>query len=212
LETYRQQCADDLYAWQRASRQKRTAAGGVGADNEFVLHDGPPYANGAVHAGHALNKILKDIILRSELSKGKLVRYQPGWDCHGLPIELKALQARSDTGSGTKAQKEAGVGIPPVEIRQTASSLAAKTIDEQRKEFREWGVMGEWDAPYKTMDREFEIRQLGVFREMVKKSMHIPSGYTSVDRMCIDGIGRSHLPRSSTCLLVAFFAHRIGRG
>lgn len=209
LETYRQECADDLYVWQRASRSKQSD---TGVDNEFVLHDGPPYANGAVHAGHALNKILKDIIVRSQLSRGKLVRYQPGWDCHGLPIELKALQARTDAGEQSKAQKEAGVGIPPAEVRQTASSLASKTIDEQRKEFRGWGVMGEWDAPYKTMDRDFEIRQLGVFREMVRKGISRPCIIYRIDRACIDVCGRSHLPRSSPCLLVAFVSDSIGRG
>ena len=181
------------------------------ADNDFVLHDGPPYANGAVHAGHALNKILKDIIVRSELSRGKRVRYRPGWDCHGLPIELKALQARASGGSETKAQKEAGVGIPPVEIRQTASSLAGKTIGEQRAEFRSWGVMGEWDEPYRTMDKAFEIRQLGVFREMVKKGMVFspPTYKFRLDRIVvlITCFGRSHFPRSSPGLLVAFFAH-----
>lgn len=204
LETYRQQCADDLYAWQRASRSKSAVHNGAAVDNEFVLHDGPPYANGAVHAGHALNKILKDIIVRSQLGRGKLVRYQPGWDCHGLPIELKALQARGDAVEQSKAQKEAGVGIPPAEIRQTASSLASKTIDEQRKEFRGWGVMGEWDAPYKTMDREFEIRQLGVFREMVKKGISSPYESCTVDRTCIDVCGRSHFPRPPTRVLVSF--------
>jgi len=207
LETYRQQCADELYVWQRANRAKSLEQSGARAGNEFVLHDGPPYANGAVHAGHALNKILKDIIVRSQLGRGKLVSYRPGWDCHGLPIELKALQARSDAGEQSKAQKEAGVGIPPAEIRRTASSLASKTIDEQRKEFRGWGVMGEWDAPYKTMDSDFEIRQLGVFREMVKKGTVRPSMNDSVYRPCIDACGRSHLPRAPTCLLVTFFAH-----
>ncbi|KAK6432177.1 isoleucine-tRNA ligase [Oleoguttula sp. CCFEE 5521] len=172
LQTYRQKCADDLYAWQATARSRTTreADGGKDVDNEFVLHDGPPYANGSVHAGHALNKILKDIIVRSQLSRGKRVKYQPGWDCHGLPIELKALQQRSTSGKGNAA-RDAGVGLSALEIRQTANALASKTIDEQRAEFKTWGVMGEWDTPYKTMDLNFEIRQLGVFREMVKKGL-----------------------------------------
>ncbi|OQN96119.1 hypothetical protein B0A48_18034 [Cryoendolithus antarcticus] len=172
LEIYRQKCADDLYAWQFTARSRaaRGVDGGKDVDNDFVLHDGPPYANGSVHAGHALNKILKDIIVRSQLSRGKRVKYQPGWDCHGLPIELKALQQRGASGKGDAA-RDAGVGLSALEIRQTANALASKTIDEQRAEFRTWGVMGEWDTPYKTMDLDFEIRQLGVFREMVKKGL-----------------------------------------
>ncbi|KAK6437954.1 isoleucine-tRNA ligase [Oleoguttula sp. CCFEE 5521] len=172
LEKYRQRCADELYAWQSAARSKtaQTTDGSKDVDNEFVLHDGPPYANGSVHAGHALNKILKDIIVRSQLSRGKRVKYQPGWDCHGLPIELKALQQRSASGKGDPA-RDAGIGLSALEIRQTANALASKTIEDQRTEFKTWGVMGEWDTPYKTMDYDFEIRQLGVFREMVKKGL-----------------------------------------
>lgn len=169
LETYRQRCADELYTWQRQEKSSCRASTGEIAEDEFVLHDGPPYANGAVHAGHALNKILKDIIVRSELGKGKRVHYQPGWDCHGLPIELKALQQRTSTTKDKGTSGTTGVGIPSAEIRQTAGQLAARTIEEQKQEFCGWNVMGEWDQPYKTMDKDFEIRQLGVFKEMVKK-------------------------------------------
>ncbi|KAK1055913.1 isoleucine-tRNA ligase [Friedmanniomyces endolithicus] len=171
LQEYRQQCADDLYAWQRAHRP---------SGNDFVLHDGPPYGNGAVHVGHALKKVLKDLILRWELAKGRKVQYRPGWDCHGLPIELKALQqartqreeARTlEDAPGEEAAVAGRIGMTAVEIRQRARELAAETIEVQKRSFREWGVMGEWDGPYKTMDRDFEIRQLGVFREMVKKGL-----------------------------------------
>ncbi|KAK0945838.1 isoleucine-tRNA ligase [Friedmanniomyces endolithicus] len=171
LQTYRQRCADDLYAWQRAHRP---------SGNDFVLHDGPPYANGAVHVGHALNKVLKDLILRWELAKGRRVQYRPGWDCHGLPIELKALQqartrreeARAlEHVPGEEAAVAGGIGMSAVEIRRRARELAAETIEVQKRSFREWGVMGEWDRPYKTMDRDFETRQLGVFREMVKQGL-----------------------------------------
>jgi isoleucyl-tRNA synthetase len=163
LQKYRQRCADELYAWQGHARQ------GQGHDvKEFVLHDGPPYANGSVHVGHALNKILKDLILRWELARGKRVRYRPGWDCHGLPIELKALQQRVEDGVG-KVGKAAGLSVQ--EIRRRARRLAEKTIEEQEASFRDWGVMGEWDSPYKTLDVEFEVRQLEVFREMVKRGL-----------------------------------------
>lgn len=184
LDTYRTRCADDLYAWQRQHRPKAVSvtddAGSRQVDNEFVLHDGPPYANGAVHVGHALNKILKDLMLRTELSRGKRVHYRPGWDCHGLPIELKALQQPKSPRDQAKSiqdapQKEARAAseaarqMSPSEIRVAASKLASETVEAQKKSFKSWGVMGEWDQPYTTMSRDFEIRQLGVFREMVRK-------------------------------------------
>jgi len=201
LETYRAKCADDLYQWQLESRND-------GSDDKFVLHDGPPYANGAVHAGHALNKILKDIIVRSKLGSGKGVNYRPGWDCHGLPIELKALQAQKE--KSKESGEIAAPSMSPLKIRRKASQLAGRTIEEQKKEFRSWGVMGEWDNPYKTMDRDFEIRQLGVFREMVKKGKTEPRERSTADSSSIDWCCRSHFPRSSSCPLVSVFSHRSG--
>lgn len=181
LEIYRQRCADDLYAWQRANRQPtRKDDEGKDVNNDFILHDGPPYANGAVHVGHALNKILKDLILRWQLSTGKRVQYRPGWDCHGLPIELKALQAHRTKTEQSQALKDApkqeeavaaGIGMSASEIRNVARELASQTIQTQKESFRGWGVIGEWDQPYKTMDPEFELGQLGVFREMVGKGL-----------------------------------------
>jgi isoleucyl-tRNA synthetase len=175
LETYRQRCADDLYEWQRKYKRDRKDGG-----EDFVLHDGPPYANGAVHVGHALNKVLKDLMLRSELSRGKRVQYRPGWDCHGLPIELKALQQPKAPGKQARSSKDtpaqeakaaayASSKMSASEIRAAARRLASDTIEVQKKSFREWGVMGEWDEPYTTMSADFEARQLGVFREMVRK-------------------------------------------
>lgn len=204
LDSYRSKCADGLYQWQREARLPEDAA------ESFVLHDGPPYANGAVHCGHALNKILKDIVVRSELGAGKRVQYQPGWDCHGLPIELKALQQTQEATQG----KESGNATPPsmseFKIRRKASQLAGRTIEDQKKEFRSWAVMGEWDSPYKTMDRNFEIRQLGVFREMVKKGKNGQFRSRGAYRAGIDWCVRSHFPRSSPRSLVSLFAHRLG--
>ncbi|PIB01453.1 Isoleucine--tRNA ligase, chloroplastic/mitochondrial [Cercospora beticola] len=187
LEGYRARSSDDLYAWQRGHRPATvTRTNGSGdssvVDNEFVLHDGPPYANGAVHMGHALNKILKDLMLRTELFRGKRVHYRPGWDCHGLPIELKALQQpTSDASKAPKsksapkkeaqAASEAASRMTASEIRSAASMLARQTIDVQKKSFQSWGVMGEWDTPYQTMSKDFEMRQLSVFREMVRKGL-----------------------------------------
>ncbi|KAK5113665.1 hypothetical protein LTR62_003292 [Meristemomyces frigidus] len=171
LARHRQKCANDLYTWQRTHRP---------VQDEFVLHDGPPYANGPVHVGHALNKVLKDLILRTELARGRRIHYRPGWDCHGLPIELKALQQAQTQQDETRSHRDVppkearaanGAGMSADEIRLRARELATATIEIQRSSFREWGVMGEWDAPYRTMDQDFEIRQLGVFREMVKKGL-----------------------------------------
>lgn len=142
-----------------------------GEDNTFVLHDGPPYANGAVHVGHAINKILKDVIVRTALSRGKHVEYRPGWDCHGLPIELKALKASSGAESGKKDISGSLPKIDALTIREMARNLAATTVQEQSKSFQSWGVMGDWDKPYLTMNKDFEIRQLQVFKEMVAKGL-----------------------------------------
>ena len=142
---YIQRSTDDVYGAQSADRS-----------NSFVLHDGPPYANGDLHIGHALNKILKDIFCRFKLSQGYQVNYTPGWDCHGLPIEIKALQSETQKRS-------------PQHVRSAARKLALKTIERQRAGFKAWGVMGDWTNAYKTMDKGFELRQLRVFQDMVQK-------------------------------------------
>lgn len=191
LAEYGKRCADDLYEWQRANRSKtrkisvktRTEVDedsteeAVEVSNDFVLHDGPPYANGPVHVGHALNKVLKDVIIRHQMGKGRRVAYRPGWDCHGLPIELKALQQAKEREVQAnfledRPQKEAEAArstqMTAVDVRKAARQLADETIEEQKQAFKSWGVMGEWDAPYKTMDQDFEILQLSVFREMAR--------------------------------------------
>jgi len=155
---YLQRCTDELYAWQRRARP---------ADRTFVLHDGPPYANGELHIGHALNKILKDIICRVQLGRGRRVHYVPGWDCHGLPIELKALQQGQQKELGASYGTTAGAAA----IRTAARQLAEKTVAEQMKKFRGWGIMGDWEGHWKTMDKGFEMKQLGVFREMVDRGL-----------------------------------------
>lgn len=190
LEQYRRRCADDLYSWQRANRP-RTAfdKSGKEVNNEFILHDGPPYANGAVHVGHALNKVLKDLIVRWQLASGKRVHYRPGWDCHGLPIELKALQAHKtqttqataiDDAPKEEAAAAPGAGMSAPEIRRVAKELASQTIETQKTSFREWGVMGDWDQSYKTMDLSFEIGQLEVFKEMARNGTTSPVGRYSM--------------------------------
>ncbi|MBD2214402.1 isoleucine--tRNA ligase [Nostoc linckia FACHB-104] len=126
----------------------------------FILHDGPPYANGSLHIGHALNKILKDIINRYQLLRGRKVRYVPGWDCHGLPIELKVLQNMKS------AERQ---NLTPLQLRQKAKEFALATVDDQRQSFKRYGVWGDWDDPYLTLKPEYEAAQIGVFGQMFLK-------------------------------------------
>jgi isoleucyl-tRNA synthetase len=129
---------EDLYASLRAQRQ---AAGAP----LFVLHDGPPYANGAIHIGHALNKILKDFVVRSRFALGFDVDYVPGWDCHGLPIEWKIEEA-------FRAQGRRKDEVSKAEFRSRCRAYAAEWIELQREEFQRLGVLGRWEKPYATMD------------------------------------------------------------
>ncbi|NET89923.1 MAG: isoleucine--tRNA ligase [Kamptonema sp. SIO1D9] len=126
----------------------------------FVLHDGPPYANGPIHMGTTLNKILKDIINKYKFLRGYKVRYVPGWDCHGLPIELKVLQ---------NLKPEERKSITPLELRHKARDFALEAMQVQRNQFRRCGVWGEWENPYLTLKPEYEAAQIGVFGEMALK-------------------------------------------
>jgi isoleucyl-tRNA synthetase len=153
--------AGGLYAQVRAARR--------GAPR-FVLHDGPPYANGHIHLGTALNKILKDLVVRSRTMQGLDAPYVPGWDCHGLPIELKV-----DKDLGAKKRE-----MSPVAFRRACRAYAEKFLDVQRAEFERLGVMGEWESPYLTMAPGYQagiVRQLAGFVEKdlvykAKKSVH----------------------------------------
>ncbi len=126
----------------------------------FVLHDGPPYANGKLHMGHALGKILKDTINRYQFLQGRKVRYVPGWDCHGLPIELKVIQEMKP------AERQ---NLTPLELRQKAAAFALQTVEEQKLCFQRMGVWAEWHKPYLTLQPEYEAAQIGVFGQMVLK-------------------------------------------
>jgi len=126
----------------------------------FVLHDGPPYANGDLHIGHALNKVLKDFINRREVLKGKQVHYVPGWDCHGLPIELKVLQSMK------KAERAA---LTPLTLREKAAEFAKETVTKQSVAFQRYGIFGDFENPYLTLQPSYEAAQIGVFGEMFQK-------------------------------------------
>ena len=133
-----------LARWQRMDLYRRLRESSAGRP-KFVLHDGPPYANGNIHIGHALNKILKDVVTRCQQMLGFDSDYVPGWDCHGLPIEWKIEEQYRAKG---KNKDE----VPVVEFRAECRAFAEHWLDVQREEFKRLGVVGDWDHPYATMD------------------------------------------------------------
>ncbi len=147
-----------LEHWAAIDLEGRLRKAGEGRE-PFILHDGPPYANGNLHIGHALNKILKDVIVKSQQMMGKDARYVPGWDCHGLPIEWKIEEKYRAAGKDKDA-------VPVVEFRKECRDFAAHWIEVQKAEFKRLGVGGAWDAPYTTMSYAAEARivaELGRF-------------------------------------------------
>src|SRR3954454_2965460 len=146
-----------LKRWQKLGLYERLRE--QGKDREkFVLHDGPPYANGNIHIGHALNKILKDVVTRSWQMLGYDSNYVPGWDCHGLPIEWKIEEEYRAKGKNKDA-------VPVVEFRRECRAFAAHWIEVQREEFKRLGVEGDWSHPYTTMDFAAEAQ---IARELMK--------------------------------------------
>ncbi len=140
----------------------------------FVLHDGPPYANGDIHIGHAVNKILKDIIVKSHTIDGFDARYVPGWDCHGLPIELMVEKKIGKAGNKVDAKT----------FREKCREYAAKQVDGQRKDFIRLGVLGDWDKPYLTMDFAFEANIVRSLGKIIEKG-HLHKGSKPV-HWCLD--------------------------
>ena len=126
---------------------------------KFVVHDGPPYANGSIHMGTALNKIIKDIIIREKNMSGYCAPYVPGYDTHGLPIELKALGSLGDNKAG----------VSKLELRRICREFATEHIDVMNSQFKRLGVQGDFENPYLTLRPEFEARQVEIFGEMAKK-------------------------------------------
>ncbi|KAG8182722.1 hypothetical protein JTE90_026173 [Oedothorax gibbosus] len=142
---------EKIYKWQESLSNR----------SQFVLHDGPPYANGDVHIGHAVNKILKDITVRYQLLNGKKVRYIPGWDCHGLPIELKVL----------KENQAAAYEASKIDIRKRAYTFSQKTKEKQMASFKNWGILADWENSYYTCNPDYIIKQLNMFQQLYEKEL-----------------------------------------
>jgi isoleucyl-tRNA synthetase len=141
----------------------------------FILHDGPPYANGTIHLGHAINKVLKDVVVKSRSFDGYDAPYVPGWDCHGLPIEHQIEKAR-----GSKVVKE----MAPRDFRQACREYAQSQVETQRVDFKRLGVMGDWDRPYMTMQPFYEAEQLRAFAQILRNG-HVYKGLKPV-HWCLD--------------------------
>src|SRR6476469_8436271 len=143
--------------WQEMDLYQKLRAASRGREKS-VLHDGPPYANGDLHLGHALNKILKDVINRAQQMLGKDAPYVPGWDCHGLPIEWIVEEKY-------RARNQSKDSVPIAQFRQECRDFAAHWVEEQKKQFQRLGVIGDWDNPYMTMSFDAEAQ---IARELMK--------------------------------------------
>ena len=163
-----------LAQWEQSARyaeiQKRTAQ----RPHLFALHDGPPYANGAIHLGHAVNKILKDVVVKSKLLAGFRSPYVPGWDCHGLPIEVAV----------EKKVGKVGAKVDAAAFRKLCREYAEKQIDLQRADFKRLGVLGEWENPYRTMDFRYEADIIRALAKILDRG-HIVRGFKPV-HWCFD--------------------------
>ncbi len=157
-------------SWQEKKRYEAIRKAAAGRP-KFILHDGPPYANGDIHIGHAVNKILKDIIVKAKTLSGFDAPYVPGWDCHGLPIELQV-------------EKTHGKAIPPSKFRELCRAYATEQIERQKADFIRLGVLGDWGNPYRTMDFQFEAEQLRVLGQ-IQQAGYLYQGAKPV-HWCVD--------------------------
>jgi isoleucyl-tRNA synthetase len=162
-----------LKQWQAMNLYQRVREASAGRP-AFILHDGPPYANGELHVGHAINKILKDFIVKSRTLSGYDAPYVPGWDCHGLPIELNV----------EKKVGKPGHKISAGEFRKKCREYAAKQVDQQRDDFVRMGVLGDWENPYLTMDFQFEADIVRTLGKIIERG-HLHKGFKPV-HWCLD--------------------------
>ena len=153
-------CCTALYRHQQFSPLLQRDLTSSSSPPLFLLHDGPPFANGSLHIGHFLNKTLKDIVNRYRLLTGHRIHFVNGWDCHGLPIELKALAASPSPSS-----------LSPLDVRRTARAFALAAIAEQKAEFERWGLLTDWTESYRTLEPRYEAEQLTVFLSMLQRGL-----------------------------------------
>ncbi|OQX59966.1 MAG: isoleucine--tRNA ligase [Helicobacteraceae bacterium 4484_230] len=182
---------NDVYTQMKKNRNE---------SESFTLHDGPPYANGHTHIGHALNKILKDIIVKQHYFGGKSVRFTPGWDCHGLPIEQQVEKKLG--GKQKKEQLDAG------EIRRLCREHALKFVDIQRDEFKKLGILADWDKPYLTMDYKFEANIYRTLCDVAKKGLLVerskPVYWSWAERTALAEAEVEYEDKESHSIFVAF--------
>lgn len=163
-----------LASWQENKLYESIQMARQDAKDSFILHDGPPYANGAIHVGHAVNKILKDIVVKSKVLSGFRAPYVPGWDCHGLPIELVV----------EKKFGKVGTKLNAAEFRAECRKFAQSQIEQQREDFKRLGVLGDWDHYYATMQHSYEAEQIRTLAKIYKNG-HIKKGSKPV-HWCLD--------------------------
>jgi isoleucyl-tRNA synthetase len=163
-----------LKRWQEQDIYGKIRQASAGRDKSFILHDGPPYANGDIHIGHSVNKVLKDIIVKSRSLTGHDAPYVPGWDCHGLPIELNV----------EKKVGKPGVKVDAATFRRKCREYATKQVDGQMADFKRLGVFGDWDNPYLTMDFKFEADIIRTLGKIIDQG-HLLKGFKPV-HWCMD--------------------------
>jgi len=164
-----------LARWEEIGLYQKIREARAGRD-KFILHDGPPYANGKIHIGHAVNKVLKDVIIKSQTLSGKDAPYIPGWDCHGLPIELKVEEKVGKVG----AENADGKVVTASEFRSHCREYAAEQVDGQRQDFKRLMVLGDWENPYLTMDFKFEANIIRTLGKIIDKG-HLHKGFKPVN-------------------------------
>ncbi|MFQ5354468.1 MAG: class I tRNA ligase family protein, partial [Thermodesulfobacteriota bacterium] len=192
--------AERLRIWEEHGLYAQISKAGEGRQ-KFILHDGPPYANGHIHMGHALNKILKDIIVKTFFLSGYATDYVPGWDCHGLPIELQVEKELK------KEQVREGEAGKP-EIRKRCRSYAERFVSIQREEFKRLGVFGKWETPYLTMNFSYQaaiMTELGKFndRGLIYKGKK-PVHWCASCRTALAEAEVEHADKTSPSVYVAF--------
>lgn len=189
-----------LQRWENIDLWGKLRAQSKGRE-KFILHDGPPYANGHLHIGHALNKVLKDIINRSQQVQGKDANYVPGWDCHGLPIEWKIEEQYRADGKDKDA-------VPIAEFRKQCRDFAAKWIDVQRGEFKRLGVFGDWDNPYMTMAYASEALIAGEIGKFLMNGSLFrgarPVWWSAVEKTALAEAEAEYMEHKSTTIWVRF--------